>query len=155
VDRPLPWLRYIDADDLDAGSLELDGMKVREANGTKLGSVDGFVVDVDSGRPYYAVVDSGGWFKSKHFLLPIGHVRLDDDRDALVADVSKDRIDRFPGFELGRFEKLSEDELRAMNDAICGACSITTITFSDTAPLASAWQRDDYRQPDWWSSGGA
>ena len=50
-------------------------MDVESPSGEHLGDVDGFIVDSESGRPYYVVVDAGGWFKSKHFLLPIGHAR--------------------------------------------------------------------------------
>jgi hypothetical protein len=151
VDRPLPWLRYVDADDLDGGDLALNGIKVRDAAGETLGSVDGVIVDVQTGRPYYLVVDSGGWFKSKDFLLPIGHTRLDPARDALIADVSKERIDRFPGFDKDKFEELSEDELRTMNDSICVASSVSgAVNYSPTAPFSAAWERPDYDQPGWW-----
>jgi hypothetical protein len=146
----LPWLRYVDADDLDGDEIDFDGLKVRDTADNKLGSVDGFIVDVSSGRPYYVVVDSGGWFKSKDFLLPIGHVQLSGKRDELVADVPKDRIDRFPGFDKSKFEELSETELRSMNDAIVSVCSVAGTTYLSTGPLSSAWDLPDYRQPDWW-----
>ena len=78
MDHPRPWLRYVEADDLQsrAGQFELDGMDVDGEDGHKLGKVDGFVVDAATGRPYYVVVDAGGWFTSKLFLLPIGHVAI-------------------------------------------------------------------------------
>ena len=91
VDHPLPWLRYIDADAVGDQTLDFDGMKVRNAAMEKLGEVDGFIVDADSARPYYVVVDSGGWFKSKHFLVPIGHAKLDDDRCLALADEADKR----------------------------------------------------------------
>ena len=76
MDHPYPWLKYLPADDLDDDTVDFDGMKLEEPSGKTLGKVEGFIVDSDSGRPYYAVIDAGGWFKSKHFLLPVGHVRL-------------------------------------------------------------------------------
>lgn len=152
MNHPLPWLRYVDADDVDVAGIEIDGMKVRNDNFEKLGSVDGFIVDSTSMRPYYVVVDSGGWFKSKDFLVPVGHLRLDDDRDALVVDIPKERIDRFPGFDRDNFERLSEDDIRQMNDAICMAASATPVKYAATDPYTSAWTRPDYRQPDWWQT---
>jgi hypothetical protein len=145
MDHPRPWLRLVDAGDLDDSPVDFDNLKVRNAAGDKLGTVDGFVVDRDSGRPYYVVVDAGGWFKSKHFLLPIGHARLDDDRDALVTDLDKERVNRFPGFSKGEFDKLSEDELRRMGDETSIACGYTDAT-------VTVWERSTYRQPDWWQS---
>jgi PRC-barrel domain protein len=155
VDHPLPWLRYIDADDVDDQTLDFDGLKVRNPQMEKLGEVDGFIVDSDSGRPYYVVVDAGGWFKSKHFLLPIGEVRLDDDKDALVTNLSKERVHRFPGFDKDQFAKLSEDDLRRMNDEICTACSVTEVSYSTTEPVQSAWDRPQFARPTWWNTNPA
>jgi hypothetical protein len=150
VDHPLPWLRYVDANRITAPDLAVAGMKVRNDAMETLGKVHGFIVDSTSMRPYYVVVDSGGWFKSKEFLVPIGHARIDSDRDALVVDVAKSRIERFPGFDRGEFERLDESGIRRMNDAICEACSDTVYPGGD--PLSAAWGRPDYRQPDWWST---
>lgn len=157
MDRPLPWLRYVDAGDLDDELVDLDGMNVESPTGEHLGAIDGFIVDSGEGRPYYVVVDSGGWFKSKHFLLPVGHARLDADRDALVAQVDRTRIDKFPGFDKGEFEKLSEEDLHRYNDSICNACSVTGVvyTYSASEPYASPWERPDYQQPDWWRANPA
>jgi PRC-barrel domain len=152
VDHPLPWLRYIDADDVDDQTLDFDGLKVRNPQMEKLGEVDGFIVDSDSGRPYYVVVDAGGWFKSKHFLLPIGEVRLDDDRDALVTNLSKERVHRFPGFHKDEFAKLSEEDIRRMNDEICSVCSVTAVSYSTSEPVQSAWNRPQFAQPTWWNT---
>jgi PRC-barrel domain protein len=152
VDHPLPWLRYIDADDVDDQTIDFDGLKVRNPQMEKLGDVDGFIVDSNSGRPYYVVVDAGGWFKSRHFLLPIGEVRLDDDQDALVTNLSKERVHRFPGFDKDEFAKLSEDDLRRMNDEICTVCSVTAVSYSATEPVQSAWNRPQFASPTWWNT---
>src|SRR5689334_554648 len=152
VDHPLPWLRYIDADEVGDVNLDFDGMKVRNAAMEKLGEVDGFIVDSDTARPYYVVVDSGGWFKSKHFLVPIGHVKLDDDRDALVTDLSKDRVHRFPGFDKHEFEKFSEEDIRRMNNDICTACSVSVVSYSASEPIQSAWDRPQFSRPTWWNA---
>jgi hypothetical protein len=150
VDHPLPWLRYVDANRITAPDFAFEGMKVRNDAMETLGKVQGFIVDSTSMRPYYVVVDSGGWFKSKDFLVPIGHARIDGDRDALVVDIAKARIERFPGFDRSEFERLKDDDIRRMNDAICEACSDTVYPAGD--PLSTTWGRPDYRQPDWWST---
>ncbi|MQA28645.1 MAG: hypothetical protein GEU82_02240 [Luteitalea sp.] len=122
-----------------------------------LGHVDGFIVDSQRSRPYYVVVDSGGWFKSKHYLLPVGHARMDGDNDALVVDLPKDRINRFPGFDRSAFEKMSEKELRRFNDDTCQACSTTVIStsaesYSVTDPFEGQWNRPHYAEPTWWNA---
>jgi hypothetical protein len=145
-------LRYIDADDLDDDTFDFNGLKVRNDAGETLGKVDGFIVDADSARPYYVVVDAGGWFKSKHFLLPVGHARLDADGDALVANLTKERINRFPGFDKDAFEKLSDADLKRMNDSICEVTSVTAMVYSPEEPYSAAWDRPQFRQPDWWNT---
>jgi hypothetical protein len=150
MDHPLPWLRYLDAADLDDQAIDFDGLKVRNAEKETLGHVEGFIVDSQSARPYYVVVDSGGWFKSKHYLMPVGYARMDDDNDALVVDLTKERIDRFPGFELDKFDKMGEAEIRRLNDDTCIATSTTAVSYSATEPFSSQWDRPQYAIPTWW-----
>jgi hypothetical protein len=152
VDHPLPWLKYLAADDAESENVDFDGMNVESPTGEHLGSIEGFIVDSDSARPYYVVVDSGGWFRSKHFLLPIGHAQLDPDRDALIAGLTRDRIEKFPGFSLDEFERLTADDLKRLNDEICTVCSVSAVTIvtADDEPFTTAWDRDDYRLPEWW-----
>lgn len=167
MDHPFPWLRYLDADDLDpsraAGSsrggakggdvgVEFDGMNVESASGEHLGTIDGFIVDSESGRPYYVVVDASGWFKTKHFLLPVGHAHLDANNEVLRAGLTRDRVERFPGFDRDEFDKLTVDDLKRFNDETCRACTIAGVAavYSATESYSAAWDRPDFRQPDWW-----
>jgi len=151
MDHPRPWLRYVDAGDLDDSRIKLDGMKVESTLADKLGEVDGFIVDQSSGRPYYVVVNAGGWFKSKFFLLPIGHVGLASTERSLVADVPKERIERYPGFDRGEFEKLSDDELRRMDEAIVSACCPSEMADrGSTASRTEPWTH--HHAPSWWDA---
>lgn len=152
MDHPLPWLRYVDADDLGDDPIDFDGMDVESPSGEHLGNVDGFVVDSHSGRPYYLVVDSRGWFRTKHFLVPVGHMRFDQGDEAMVADIGRDRIDRFPGFDKDEFEKMSADDLKRLNDDICQVCDIegVAVVYAADEPLTAAWDRPHYNYPDWW-----
>lgn len=152
MDHPYPWLRYLPADDLDDQDVDFDGLKVDSPSGEDLGRVEGFVVDSYSGRPYYVVVDSGGWFKSKHFLLPVGHVRFDANRKALMADVTKERVERFPGFDLSKFDKMTVDDLKRFNVETLQVCTIAGVVYgySETEPYTAAWDRADFSYPDWW-----
>jgi len=152
VDHPLPWLRYVDTDDLEDDTIDFDDIDIQSATGEHLGNADGFIVDSHSGRPYYVVVDSGGWFKSKHFLVPVGHVRFDADNEVLVADLDRSRVNKFPGFDRDEFETMSGDDLRRLNNEICSACSIegVAIVYAADEPFANAWNRPDFQYPDWW-----
>ena len=151
MDHPRPWLRYVDADDLDDSTIDFDSLNVESTNGDKLGDVDGFIIDVSSARPYYVVVDGGGWFKSKFFLLPVGHVSLDSTNRKLVADVGKDRVERYPGFDRGEFEKLSDDELNRMDAQMTAACCPSD-TGTETVVTARFDTHAHYRAPSWWNA---
>ena len=153
MDHPYPWLKYLPADDLDDQEVDFDGMKVESPSADALGKAEGFIVDSESGRPYYVVVDAGGWFKSKHFLLPVGHVRLEEDRKVLMADMTKERVERFPGFDLSKFDKMSADDLKRLNVETLQACTLSGVvyTYSETEPYTDAWNRGDFSYPDWWS----
>lgn len=152
MEHPLPWLKYIDADDLDDSRVDFDGLNVESPVGEHLGDVDGFIVDNDNGRPYYVVVDAGGWFKSKSYLLPVGQVRLDGDRDALIADLSRDRIERFPGFDKDEFDRLDEDGIRRFNNETSSALTGMTQSYPDAEHFSTAWSRPEFRYPDWWQA---
>jgi hypothetical protein len=143
MDHPQPWLRLVEAKDLDNSAIDFRNLKVRNEAGEKLGNVDGFVVDVETARPYYVVVDAGGWFKSRHFLLPIGHAEMDEDEDAIVTNLERERVNRFPGFDKGEFEKLKESDLRRIGEDTSIACGFTDVT-------VAVWDRPTYRLPDWW-----
>jgi hypothetical protein len=147
-------LRYVDADNIENDDIDFNGMDVQSPTGEHLGSVDGFIVDSHSGRPYYVVVDSGGWFKSKHFLMPVGHVRFDTDAEALVTGVDRNRVNRFPGFDKDRFHQMSEADLKRINDDTCAVMAVegVAIAYAADEPIAHAWNRPDFRQPDWWTA---
>ena len=141
-------LRYLDADDIDDSAINFDGLDVRGADGHKLGDLDGFIVDSTAGRVYYAVVDSGGWFTSRRFLLPIGHAQLDADRRAMTVDVTKDSLKRYPEFDADRFREFTDDELRAYGQRMSIVCCP-----EDSQSVEGAVQYDTlrhYSQPDWW-----
>lgn len=140
-------LRYVDADKVGSEVVNFDDMKVRTPDGDKLGEVDGFIVDHDVRRAFYVVVDSGGWFTSRKFLVPIGHARIDEDGDALVLDVNRDTISRYPEFDQNSFERLGDAELRAYEHRFGQVCC------PDDAVAAGDWNYDSYRhyqQPAWW-----
>jgi hypothetical protein len=108
--------------------------------GEKLGEVDGFVLDIYAVRPHYVVVNAGGWFSSKYFLLPIGPLTFDRQARTLVADVSRDRIARYPGFDRDEFDTITDEELERVDHAM------TILAGPADAPGTSP----TYRTPTWW-----
>src|SRR4051794_37553624 len=139
-------LRYVDADKLDPRVLDLDGLDVRNQRDDHIGDVDGLLIDTVSGRPRYLVVDSGGWFRSRRFLLPIAHARLDEDRRALRVDFDKETINRFPEMRNDRYEALTDAELQSYDEGVWRSTGVTHPTGADT-------RGSDYNtSPTWWNS---
>jgi hypothetical protein len=150
MDHPKPWLRYVDAKDLEDKdkTLKFSGMEVDDPAGEKLGKVEGFIIDARTGRPFHVVINAGHWFKHKHVLLPVGHVMLDATGQRMIADISKERVSRFPGFDKDKFEQLSKDELRqlARTMALESGCP-------EEAIVAIEWETwNEYAYPSWWDA---
>ena len=147
-------LCFLAADDVTDDVVDYDGLEVRGPSDDKLGRVDGFIVDAEAGRVYYVVVDSGGWFTSRRFLLPIGHATVDADRRALHVAVSKDALSRYPEFDEDRFRQFSDEDLRTFEQRMASACCPDEGIDGAAAEPWSYASRRHYDQPPWWKAGG-
>jgi sporulation protein YlmC with PRC-barrel domain len=148
MDHPRPNLRYVDAKALDDQATKLRGLKVVSNRTEDLGKVEGFIIDTNTGRPYHVVVGTGGLFKHKHFLLPVGHVTLAPDYSRLNADITKDRVERIPGFDKDEFKKLSEEDLNTLEAPTAAACCPDEVVAG-----VAAWETAHYAYPTWWEAG--
>jgi hypothetical protein len=137
-------LRYVGAGQLDSRVLNLDGLDVRNARDEHIGDVEGLLIDSVSGRPRYLVVDSGGWFRSRTFLLPVAHARLDESRRALRADIDKETINRFPQMRSDRYDGLTDEELQQYDEGVWRARGLTQSSGSVTPGYDSS--------VTWWDS---
>ena len=149
-------LRYLDADDLDDSAVSFDDLDVHGTDGEKLGELDGFLVEPTAGRVLYLVVDSGGWFTSRRFLLPVEHATVERDAKSLRVNVSKQSLRGYPEFDEDRFGTFSDDEFHAYHRRMGAAWTTNTITGSTTSPgntTSGAFDANtSYRQPAWWPS---
>jgi len=143
-------LRYLDAEDIDDSVVDFDGLAVRGHDDEKLGDIDGFIVDVNSGRVLYAVVDSSGWFTTRRFLLPIGHAMIVDRAGGtLRTDLTRKSLEKYPRFEEDRFQQMSNAELRDFEIATAAACCA-----DERVGEVDAWPFEaprHYAQPEWWT----
>jgi hypothetical protein len=106
-------------------------------------------VDPSSGRVLYTVVDSGGWFTSRRFLLPIGHVTVDGEAGAMRVDVSREALRSFPEFDEGNFRDYSDEDLRSYEHRMIEVCCPDDAAAAAPAGVPNVAARH-YRQPDWW-----
>jgi PRC-barrel domain protein len=153
MDQITPYssrLRFLDADDLDDSTVHFGDLRVIGTDGHKLGDLDGFIVDSVAARVQFAVVDAGGWFRSRQLLLPIGHARLDREGRAIRVDVARDALENYPEYDSDRFREFSDDEMKAFAQRISVVCCP-----DETKNVTGAIQYDTlrhYAQPDWWRS---
>lgn len=79
---------------------DIRGAELYGAQDEKLGKIDDVIFDHTSGTLLYAVVDTGGWLKSKKFLVPSNQIfpRPKNEEDFAV-NLSKEQIERFPEYD--------------------------------------------------------
>jgi hypothetical protein len=134
-------LRFVEAGELDSRVLDLDDLDVTNRLGDDLGELDGFLVDADTGRPRYVVIDSGGWFHSKRFAVPVSEAVYDHERRALSVDLDRTAITRFPSFDDDQFDRWSEDSWKQYDEGVAHAIAPTggRARLDDDAAGASWW----------------
>lgn len=99
-------LRYVGADDRST-------LRVCHGANEDLGRFAGVLVEPPQ-RPRYIVVDGGGLFAHRRYLLPIEDVRYDESARVLRVDVAKDIAERYPSFDPDAFRAMSEGERRTL-----------------------------------------
>ena len=151
MDHPRPGLKYVTVGELDRSKKSFENFTVDDPAGETLGKLEGFILDTDNASPYYVVVNAGGWFRSKHVLVPIGHVALDTKSKKLIADVPKERVKRFPGFDLNLFPQLTPQDLDRMAEEIAAVCCPDVIVPGEMISRVEVWAH--YRTPTWWDQG--
>lgn len=134
-------LRFVEAGELDSRVLDLDDLDVTNRRGDDLGELDGFLVDAETGRPRYIVIDSGGWFHSKRFAVPVSQAIYDDEHRTLSLDLDRDTIARFPSFDDDRFDRWSDDSWRQYDEGVAHAITPAAPPprDADTGPGAAWW----------------
>lgn len=65
------------------------------------------IFDSDNGQIRYLVIDTGGWLKSRRFLVPPNEVRPSPEKgDDFVVNLTKNQIEHFPALD----ERVLEDK---------------------------------------------
>jgi sporulation protein YlmC with PRC-barrel domain len=77
------------------------GDDVVNAAGEHMGDIKDLMIDVTKGSIVYAVLDFGGFLGigSKYFAVPWQSFTVDEDNKRLVLNVSKERLEKSPGFD--------------------------------------------------------
>lgn len=90
-------LRYVAVSNT-AGEGQTSELYLRTSEGERLGILDGFMMEADSGRPIYCVIDSRGWLAGRRVVVPVGEVQSNETGTALVTPLTRNALSRYPEF---------------------------------------------------------
>ena len=96
---------------LSAGTLT--GDKVRNFDGENLGDIQELMVDFESGRIVYAVLDFGGFLGigNKLFAVPWQALSLDIEKREFMLNVDKEKLKGAPGFDKDQWPDLTDMQM--------------------------------------------
>ncbi len=82
-------------------SSTISGDKVVNSQGDSLGDIKDLMIDVDSGRVAYAVLEFGGFLGlgSKLFAVPLTAMKVDTDNHRFIFNQSREALENAPGFD--------------------------------------------------------
>lgn len=78
---------------------DIRGSKLYGLDDEKLGKIDDVIFDHSTGLIRYVVVDTGGWLKTKKFIVPADRLRASAKHDGdFTADLTKTQVESFPPY---------------------------------------------------------
>lgn len=94
------------------GATTLVHDRVVNLEGADIGRIEELMIDVTTGRVAYAVLSFGGFFGigGKLFALPWSALTVDEAKKRFVVNVTKDALDKMPGFDKEHWPDLSDLE---------------------------------------------
>jgi sporulation protein YlmC with PRC-barrel domain len=100
----------------------LIGMDVRDPAGENLGDINDVIVDLDQGRALYAVIGFGGFLGmgERLFAFPLQAFEMPLDREQLVLNVSRERLQQAPGFDRNQWPDWNDTAYRGEVDRFHG-----------------------------------
>lgn len=79
----------------------LIGDTIENSRGEKIGKLEEIMIDLESGRIAYGVLSFGGFLGigDKLFAIPWQKLHVDQQKECIILNVSKERFDDMPGFD--------------------------------------------------------
>jgi sporulation protein YlmC with PRC-barrel domain len=91
-------------------SSSISGDKVVNRKGDNLGDIKDLMIDLESGRVAYAVLEFGGFLGmgSKLFAVPLSAMEVDTTNHQFIFDQSKEKLENAPGFDKDHWPNFSD-----------------------------------------------
>jgi hypothetical protein len=79
---------------------DIRGAKIYGRNEEKLGEIADVIFDHSTGDIRYVVVDTGGWFTHKQFLIPANRIEIrSEDAPEYRVNLSREEVEHFPKYD--------------------------------------------------------
>ena len=106
-------LSYLDASKVTSPAGVLSELDVLSAEGRRLGSIEGVVIDAAARRVRYLSVRSSGWFGGRRYLVPADQLgQIEGERKALRLHVDL-RNEAVHGLDAAALRRFSDEDLLA------------------------------------------
>lgn len=94
------------------GSDKVEGTKVYNPSGEKLGSIDSLMIDKRKGNVAYALMSFGGFLGmgEQYHPLPWDQLTYNESEDGYVVDLSKERLEGAPTIGQNETNRLSNPD---------------------------------------------
>ena len=92
------------------------GRTVYGANNEKIGKIDGALVEQDTGKIRYFIVDVGGWFSSKQVLVPAGFAEFRGDDDVYIGNLTRDYAESMDTYD--QYHDYNYDDVKAKDQRV-------------------------------------
>ncbi|MBW4686723.1 MAG: DUF2382 domain-containing protein [Komarekiella atlantica HA4396-MV6] len=123
-----PDYREHDSDNID----DIKNFDVYDQTNDKIGSIHNILVDEQTGKFRYFVVDTGFWIFGKKVLLPVGLADIRyTDRRIYAKNLTKEQVENLPDFD--ELEKVDYD----YEEQVRGVYRTSTATSGMTKPATS------------------
>lgn len=112
---------------LGADYFDPTGKTAYGIGGDKIGRVDGALVEADTGRVRYFIVDAGGWFTSKEVLVPAGLARIAGD-EVFFDTLTKEQVEAMELYDTDYNYSYQEQQVK---DKVAFTAPTTAVELND------------------------
>lgn len=129
------------------------GATVYGSDGSKVGTVHSALVDPDSGKMRYLVVNTGGWFSNKEVIVPVGMSRIEDD-GVYFDSLTKAQVGQMQEYRQGM--DVTPDHQSHTESVLSGKAVSTppVAAASTTTAAAATYDYDDTSRKDMFKTPG-
>jgi hypothetical protein len=105
-------LRYLSASKVASPAGALSELELRTPEDSKLGTVDGVLIDPAARRVCYYAVGTSRLFGHRRYLVSADRLpQLEQDRGTLRVQLSAQELERCPQLDPGRVREFSDDDM--------------------------------------------